>query len=98
MSTQKVVEKSTKSWSWYYNPVDRHLSVGERLRAAKIDEKYSKEKEKLFPRRALEDMKTLLLVAKDTNIGDSGPIYDMQNYVDGSKRPIRLNLGLDGDT
>lgn len=96
MSTrQKAVEQSTRPpLPWYSDPAD----PGEKRRADGVFDKYLTGK-KLFPRELLENIKTILDNHKKGNLGNSAPIQVAQeDYVDGSNRPITLNLGPHGNT
>ncbi|KAF3398743.1 hypothetical protein DPV78_007048 [Talaromyces pinophilus] len=96
MSTrQKAVEQSTRPpLPWYSDPAD----PGEKRRADGVFDKYLTGK-KLFPRELLENIKTILDNHKKGNLGNSAPTQVAQeDYVDGSNRPITLNLGPHGNT
>lgn len=101
MSTrQKAVEQSPPPPSpWFFNPADPHLTDEERRRAEGVCYKYLTENKKLFPRELLENIKKILDNHKKGNLGDSAPIEVVQeDYVDGSNRPITLDLGPRGNT
>lgn len=92
---QKAIEGSTGPRPWYFNPADPDLTEEEKYYAEAVVKEYEDEK-KLFPRQLLEDIKTKLENHKKEN-PDGAPVHVIQNYVGGSRRPIVLNLGSDGN-